>query len=190
MNYATEMMTIAQQAKTKIEALQAQKQEVNSAHFNKRITDEVHYETLADLDRNIASVRTTFYNDMQSMRGIYQDAAAKWDTLDPEKLTSDVNFLNSPIKLEESDYTKLLEKHKGNRTMLRAIMDAAAANKVEFTTPGGGVLVSADLKVAAFDEFSQSITRGIDDLSNGAGMTFAVMESMTDVSSLDVALNV
>lgn len=190
MNYATKLMETAQKAKIKIEVLQAQKQEANTAHFNRRITDEVHYETLADLDRNIANARNAFYNEMHSLRGSYEAAAAKWDTLDPEKLTSDVNLLNSPIKLAESDYTKLLEKHKDNRTMLRAIMDSAAANKVEFTTPGGGVLVSADLKLAAFDDFSQSLTQGIESVVSGTGLSFGVMESMTDVSSLDVALNV
>lgn len=188
--YATELMETAKKAKATIEALQAQKHEADSAHFNKRITDEVHYETNANISKAITEVKTVFYNEMRAQRDSYQAAANKWDTLDAAKLTDDVNLLNSPIKLGEADYTKLLEKYKDNRTMLRAITDSANANKVEFTVPNGGVLVSAEAKLAAFDDFSQSVTRGIEDLSSGASMTFAVMESMTDVSSVDVALDV
>lgn len=188
--HATELMEIAKKSKATIEALQAQKRETDSAHFNKRITDEVHYETNANISRAINEAKTAFYNEMRAQRDSYQAAANQWDTLDAAKLTDDVKLLNSPIKLGEDDYTKLLEKYKDNRTMLRAITDSASANKVEFTVPSGGVLVSAEAKLAAFDDFSQSITHSIEDLSSGGGLAYAMLESMTDISSKDVALDV
>lgn len=188
--YATDMMTMAKKAKTTIEALQAQKRENDSDHFKKRITDEVHYENDTIITKAINETKTEFYEYMHIKRNSYLAAANQWDTLDAAKLTDDVKLLNSPIKLGEDDYTKLLEKYKDNRTMLRAITDSASANKVEFTVPSGGVLVSAEAKLAAFDDFSQSVTNGINDLSRGNGFTFAVLESMTDISSKDVALDV
>lgn len=60
----------------------------------------------------------------------YADAVRAEDTLDPSKITDDLQLLKSGVKLTERDVADMLDRNRDNRTMLQLIIRHAQENNI------------------------------------------------------------
>lgn len=186
--YANELMGIAKKATGAIDALQEVKKQAERDERSKRITEEARNEIIFNVDRQLHDLKSKFYVEMQEVRSGYKSAAEKWETLDPAKLTDDVTLLNSPIALKEEDYTRLIKKYEDNPTMLRAISNSAQNNKVDIGT--AGIPTSAEAKNDTFNSFYEALSYSVSAYPTDSGMRLSVLETQTDLDSLDQQLKV
>lgn len=69
----------------------------------------------------------------EKMVAEYREASARLNDLDPELITNDIKLLQAGVTLLPRDLEAILERNKGNRTMIQIVGRYARQNKIDLT---------------------------------------------------------
>lgn len=123
--YAKQMRDVVQRFAGEAKALEAKKKQNSETYLP---------DVAASENEKIDERRKDMlYRAMDTLDEIERKARADaflFGKLDGAKISDDIKLLQSGIKLNTADINGLIEKHRDNGTMLRAIEDYATENKI------------------------------------------------------------
>lgn len=113
--------------------LSAVNAEIKSGRYTSEALKE-YYDKQSDLRGKLNSIVEGADRDARQLVAAYQDKLRDEDCLDPKELTDDVKLLSSGLPLLPRDLKMILERNKGNRTMLQLTLRYAKQHDIDLGT--------------------------------------------------------
>lgn len=125
--YVQEMKKALSDFYSTMTRLNAQKEQNLSTYQSNVARDENE-----KLDKQINDVYRATWSRLQELHSAGIAQAERWGALDGSKITDDIKLLSGGFDLKKNQVAELVEKYRGNGTMMEAIGTYASSHNMSF----------------------------------------------------------
>ncbi len=121
MKYTEKVQEIVARAVEELKACRAHSDELGEKYRREEIGGNAYREQLYQIEQKAIDIRTKWNTELEQIRQAYMATVEEGSLVDGSMLHEDAKLLEMGLTLTEWQYTKLVEKHRGNQLMTQLL---------------------------------------------------------------------